>query len=690
MPHRIAALFLLPVCLFALETRIIGAEPDLNALIRDIQTGTLEARRKAADELANLGPEAAPAVSAIVKALKDSDLQVRVDALAALEHIGPEARGAVPALIEVLNGSDVALKPGALQALAGIGHDARQALPALRKFAAASDQASVSNVAFALARVAPADGENWNSILPKLVALLSDKRTHVRSEASAALVEIGAPAVPVLADIVKGYDQNPDAAIRAAATLQLIGPAAGPAVPALLDALKARQERVVMTAADALGAIGPPAKSAVPELKKLLGSRLATVRGHAAGALGELGPDAVEAVPELTKAVADTDPDVRREAVEALGNIGPAAKAAAPALVKALDDLQGTVTLHAAAALGRLGAAAVPDLITLMQNPKQRHWSIMILADIGPEASAAVPALLAVVKSDAEFEVRREAMLALSVIGPGAAAAIPDLIKILEDETSPARAGAVFALVKIGARQVIPTLAKTINDPKNKMLREVSAWGLLTLEPDNPQHAAPAMPVLVNGLQHEIDVVRLECARAISRLGPVARVTAPSLIKAIEKEQNPLARREFLIALGRVNPDVREALPVIKKALTDPEPIVSYTAYYALGSLGPAVNSEVPLLLKNLEAKDERLQVVSAWALVKIAPEREGVIPQAIPLLIRGLQLPDPRARHEVALTLGSLGSAAKSALPALRTLEQDTDETVRKAAVEAVKKISG
>lgn len=689
MRPGIASLFVVAVCQLAPGSGAFAADPDLPALIRDVQSGPVALRRKAAETLADLGPAAAPATGALVKALKDSDLQVRIDALTAIEHIGPAARDAVPALIDALTGSDQALRAGAIHALAGIGRDAKQALPALRKLTGETDPALVTIAAFALARVAAGESENWTPVLPKLIPLLSDKRTQIRSDASAALAEIGAAAVPALSDAVKAYEKSPDSAVRASAALQLIGPAAAPAVPALSAALQARQERVVITAADALGAIGPPAKPAVGELRKLLASKIGPVRSHAAGALGGLGPDAAEAVAELTKAVTDTDPDVRRKSVEALGAIGPAAGSAASALVKALDDSMGTVTLHAAAALGHLGPAAVPELIPLLQSPKHRPWAVMILAELGPAAKPAVPGLLAVIKSDAPYAERREALLALAVIGPAASEAVPDLIRILEDEKSEARAGAVFALVKIGAKQIIPILTKTIGDSKTKMLREVSAWGLLTLEPENPQHAVAAMPVLVNALQHEIDIVRVESAQSLARLGVAARTAAPSLVTAMEKEQNPLVRREYLIALGRINPELRDVLHAIKKSLADPEPIVRYTAYYALGTLGPAVKSEVPLLLKNLEDKDEKLQIVSAWALVKIAPERDGVVPQALPLLIKALKLPDPRARNEAALTLGSLGSAAKSAIPALRELEKDPDETVRKAAADAAKKIS-
>lgn len=59
-------------------------------------------RRRAADILARIGPEAQDAVPALIRTLDDRDEEVRKSAARALGEIGPAAKDAVPHLIEAL------------------------------------------------------------------------------------------------------------------------------------------------------------------------------------------------------------------------------------------------------------------------------------------------------------------------------------------------------------------------------------------------------------------------------------------------------------------------------------------------------------------------------------------------------------------------------------------------------------
>ncbi len=119
-------------------------------------------------------------------------------------------------------------------------------------------------------------------------------------------------------------------------------------------------------------------------------------------------------------ALKDEEGSVRKVAAEALGGIGPEAKAAVPALIEALKDPEGDVRREAAQTLGQ----------------------------IGPEAKAAVPALSEALK-DTEWEVRSGAGRALGGIGPEAKAAIPALIEASKDEYGRDREAADEALWEI-------------------------------------------------------------------------------------------------------------------------------------------------------------------------------------------------------------------------------------------------
>ena len=72
----------------------------------------------------------------------------------------------------------------------------------------------------------------------------------------------------------------------------------------------------------------------------------------------------------------------------------------------------------------------------------------MALAEIGPAARDAVPALIETLK-DREVEVRGSAVYALGEIGPAARAALPMLGVLLKDDNADIRKAAAIALGKI-------------------------------------------------------------------------------------------------------------------------------------------------------------------------------------------------------------------------------------------------
>src|SRR5205823_299713 len=109
---------------------------------------------------------------------------------------------------------------------------------------------------------------------------------------------------------------------NAALALGEIGPAARDAVPALIAALKAKDDSDSWAAAAALGGIGPAAKAAVPALHKLVKERQCVA---SAKALGRIGPAARAAVPDLIRLSRQINPAYCREIEEAVRRIDPKA-----------------------------------------------------------------------------------------------------------------------------------------------------------------------------------------------------------------------------------------------------------------------------------------------------------------------------------------------------------------------------
>lgn len=142
---------------------------DALKLVEVLSQDNVEERRRAAEQLAQLGPAAKPAAVLLAQASHDPDETVRENVAAALEEMGPPslddadelmsmlgsespdegywaatllgrlgkaAQGAVPALTAALTGpADIAVKQRAAWALGKIGHHASPALPALQEAA---------------------------------------------------------------------------------------------------------------------------------------------------------------------------------------------------------------------------------------------------------------------------------------------------------------------------------------------------------------------------------------------------------------------------------------------------------------------------------------------------------------------------------------------------------------------------
>src|SRR5262249_2154925 len=123
--------------------------------------------------------------------------------------------------------------------------------------------------------------------------------------------------------------------------------------------------------------------------------------------------------------------------------------------------------------MGPGAKSTVPFLLKLLQKrslpltgklfgPVHRGAVIRTLGKIGPDASAAVPALVAIFKSEKYRSLRRETALALGEVGPPASQAVPELLAVLNARdaiwwasvallaTPTPASAAVLPLVKMG------------------------------------------------------------------------------------------------------------------------------------------------------------------------------------------------------------------------------------------------
>ena len=243
-----------------------------------------------------------------------------------------------------------------------------------------------------------------------------------------------------------------------------------------------------------------------------------------------------------------------------------------------------------------------------------RQHAATALAKIGPEAKAAIPGLVKLLK-DPVADVRYIAAAALGQIGLAARAVIPDLANLLKDPDEYMRLSAVVALGRFGpsAKAVIPDLVALLKDPDVGMRRcTADALGQIG------QVAEPVIPELVESLRDADTDVRRRAAKALGRLGPAAGVAIPELVKLLSDPYVDV-RRAAAKALGRFGAAAGVAIPELVKLLSNPDVDVRLDAADALGRLlGPAAGSAIPELVKLLSDPDVDVGLDAADALGRV------------------------------------------------------------------------
>ena len=379
----------------------------------------------------------------------------------------------------------------------------------------------LTTVCFCLLLFTPITKTAWpqdETKIQTLINKLKDPEGGVRRDAAEALGKIGPdakPAVPALSEAFK--DKNEVVRLAAGVALARIVPEG---VPALIEALKDKNEVFRLAAAVALARIGP---EAVPALIEALKDEDKVVRVFAAIALAEIGPEAKAAVPDLIEALKDKDKDVRRVAAQALVKIGLEARLAVPVLIEAFKDENRDVRRFAAQDLGSIGSEAKSAVPALSEALKDEDIHVckqaaQALGQIGPEAKAAVPALIEALK-DKGNDVRLEAAEALGKIGPEAKAAVPALIEAFKDENRDVRRFAARALERIGseAKSAVPALSEALKDKDESLsVRMVAAWALMGIGPE-------AMPALIEALKVENRDVRRAAALGLGEIATALR-----------------------------------------------------------------------------------------------------------------------------------------------------------------------
>ena len=387
-------------------------------------------------------------------------------------------------------------------------------------------------------------------------------------------------------------------AIIAEDTLSGKSEASGPNILPLVRDVQSDEAAKQIAAIDRLGSMGPQAAAndsgAVEALQNLLAGPSATVQAHAAHALGQIGPPARPAAKALVLLVGSKNETVRREAVRALAKIKPDPKLVLNALAGLLEDGNPMVRTSALHAITEFGEPAVPFLIKALQNEKTGYWAMLALAELGPQAKAAVKPLAEKLSSD-DPAVRREALICLGKIGPASAAAIPALEKLLDEKRGDAVLGVAFALGCIGpeAKQAADRLKPYMADP-DPLARLACAWALARTNPQNKVLMRRAIKILAESLRSKQPAVRAAAVRGLVSLRPGRAAIIPAIRDSLRGADTETmnATMEALASLGE------RAVPIMARVLQDKT--LRAKAAKILAEMGPKARAAVPALIASL------------------------------------------------------------------------------------------
>ena len=203
------------------------------------------------------------------------------------------------------------------------------------------------------------------------------------------------------------------------------------AVPPLVAALESGSEGVRMGAVYTLEVIGPAAAEAVPALIRCLKNKESSdTRSFAAGALGECGWGSEAALAALRGAMGDADRNLAAEAADAYYGLTGDSEAVMPALIRALGTSSNV--LLTLAEIGPRARGAVPAILEVRDRDGVLTGSALIaLTAIGPEL--AVPGIRQALGGRHEL-IRACAARALAGLGREAEPAVPELIAMLESD----------------------------------------------------------------------------------------------------------------------------------------------------------------------------------------------------------------------------------------------------------------
>jgi HEAT repeat protein len=256
--------------------------------------------------------------------------------------------------------------------------------------------------------------------------------------------------------------------------------------------------------------------------------------------------------------------------------------------------------------------------------------------------------------------------------------AVSPLIEALTDTHPGVRAGAAYALGKIGDLQAVSPLIDLLQDP-NENVRSITASALGRL--GDPRAGVPLSKILNDSYAD----ARLMASGSLANMAKALQVKGETkpvspLIEALD-DQDKRIRLNAVIALARIG-DRRAVQPLMNLMLRQEDYDVQTAAIAGLGDLGSPM--AVPLLVKILEeVKDDFVKGAAIEALGKTGADYGSQVQE---ILVPFLGDSDVFVRQMTCKALGMVGD--RRIAPSLEYSLHDTDEKVSQVARRSLEKL--
>jgi uncharacterized protein (TIGR02996 family) len=496
----------------------------------------------------------------------------------------------------------------------------------------------------------------------------------------AALRALAPGVVPELLKALAKFPSGP--AYHLQRGMQEIGPAAEPALPALLAAFRSGRKQVRVGAFHCLAGLAPTNASARGAVFTGLSDRDRDVRSIATNLLPKISRCA-ESARALAEAVRRGHSDSFGVALKALEKLGPLDPALIPDLVRHASRRGGLdawlVSYDAMDALSRIGLPAVRPLLVAATET----WSI-------------------------EFNMNVEAAIDSMKVDNG------KLIRILREvvETAPSERVRHLAAAAWQAREEECTA-----DSLPWILVALRAGDEILIDcacdvlPDLGAAAAPALPAMLELAADSSAGYygRYYVIGALGRLGEVAEPAIPALFELLDHPGLAHSAARSLARLGRgpsavvtllsrapvtkVAAHIRNALALDGKDCVDVSDVrsVIQTAYRKRNAKSTLADParlavkdppDVPAIRAFLEDPSPATRLVAVFAL------RHVGTPDAVAGLLAALQVSDRVIRTNAVRALGRVGRGAAGVSEALCAAKKDRTTSVRTAAAQALKEL--